>query len=105
MTFPWQIPDKSLDDPGAQPQKPAGDSEPEQPSTPSENPLEETVDTIDDVPDDADVLPPVRPARKVRRLSTYESSDGGMDLEGVEYGGSARPRVVSSQTQSPVVAA
>ncbi len=43
---------------------------------------------------DEDSLPPIRPMQKRRRLSTYESSDGGMDLEGEEYGGSARPRSI-----------
>lgn len=97
-----QIPDKSLD--AAEPKEPTSDPEPSRLGGPPENPLEETIDAVDDVPDNDDALPPMRPARKVRRLSTYESSDGGMDLEGDGYGGSARPRVVSSQSQSPVIA-
>ncbi|KAI0668302.1 vacuolar amino acid permease [Trametes maxima] len=41
--------------------------------------------------DDEDGLPPIRTqAPKRRRLSTYESSDGGMDLEDPKIGGSAR---------------
>ena len=96
-----QIPDKSLD---SAPRKGSTSApEPEPPITPPENPLEETVDAVEDAPDDDDALPPMRPPRKVRRLSTYESSDGGMDLEGEEYGGSARPRVVISQPSSPVI--
>lgn len=42
--------------------------------------------------DDED-LPPMRPAmpKRKRRLSTYESSEGGNDLESDTIGGSARP--------------
>ncbi|KAI0355184.1 vacuolar amino acid permease [Trametes cingulata] len=41
--------------------------------------------------EDDDGLPPIRTrAPQRRRLSTYESSDGGMDLEDERYGGSAR---------------
>lgn len=97
-----QIPDKSLD--GGRPRGGSTGDEPRSVAAPPENPLEVTgdpddtddtdVEAISDHDDDEDNLPPIRPMQKRRRLSTYESSDGGMDLEGEEYGGSARPRSV-----------
>jgi len=93
------IPDKYLD---SQPRRlsfsarPPPSAESSGTSTPV-NPLEETEETeepessaIDGEHDDS--VPPPRPTfrRGQRRLSTYESSDGIMDLEGDEIGGSAR---------------
>ena len=68
-------------------------------STPP-NPLEETEEpeesavVINEEPmaQDEENAPPVRPTtrRGSRRLSTYESSEGIMDLEGENIGGTAR---------------
>lgn len=72
------------------------------PSVSPSNPLEVTNDPgtpNSDTESEHDSVPPIRPPRRPRRLSTYESSDGGMDLEGPEYGGSARPRSVSDATR------
>lgn len=93
----FQIPDKVLD---SGPQRPASIApEPSPAALEPENPLEETEEPEDDgsaiAEDDASDVPPIRPItlrHNARRLSTYESSDGGMDLESDEIGGSARPR-------------
>ncbi|PSR72113.1 hypothetical protein PHLCEN_2v12028 [Hermanssonia centrifuga] len=84
------IPDKSLD--SARPRGRSVNGEPTQVPTAPENPLEVSEEPEDFHEDDHDVVPPIRPPPRRRRLSTYESSDGGMDLESDDYGGSARPR-------------
>ncbi|KIP03380.1 hypothetical protein PHLGIDRAFT_121639 [Phlebiopsis gigantea 11061_1 CR5-6] len=80
------IPDKSLD---------AG---PERAPSVHENPLEVTEGPAEDDAEEReheDAVPiPVRPQlypKRRRRLSMYESTDGGQDLEHEEIGGSARP--------------
>lgn len=99
LTTRSQIPDKSLDAPPPPEREPAGRSDPES----RENPLEVTDDPEESAEElhaseDEDV-PAIRPpltGKRRRRLSTYESSDGGMDLENDEIGGSARQVVQTS---------
>lgn len=83
-----KIPDKSLDGHRPRGNSVAGDRPP-----PPENPLEETEETDDEAvaESEEEVDPAVIPTRKpLRRLSTYEFTDGGMDLESDIIGGSAR---------------
>jgi len=64
------------------------------PLNPPLNPLEETEDADNGVveEEEEEEVPPIRPPIRIprRRLSTYQSSDGGMDLESDTIGGSAR---------------
>ena len=83
-----QIPDKSLDG-----HRPRGPSESGNRPPPPENPLEETDETDDEAVSESEepmdrVVVPIR--QVPRRLSTYQSADGGMDLESDVIGGSAR---------------
>ncbi|THG94206.1 hypothetical protein EW026_g7218 [Hermanssonia centrifuga] len=89
------IPDKSLDSIRSHGQSVNG--EPTQVPTAHENPLEVSEepegDPDDFDADDRDVVPHIRSPPRRRRLSAYDSSDGGMDLENDDHGGSARPRI------------
>ncbi|EKM56125.1 uncharacterized protein PHACADRAFT_184826 [Phanerochaete carnosa HHB-10118-sp] len=88
------IPDKSLD---IEPEG-RGTTRTEISPRRPENPLEETAEPEEGAEpyhngeDEEDSLPSPRPpAPRRRRLSTYESYQGGMDLESPEIGGTARP--------------
>ena len=94
-----QIPDKPLDQPRPRPHSVAELPNPhptpaqlaeetQQPPTETDVSTETTEDDTDD--EGVDGVPPIRVPPKRRRLSTYESSDGGMDLEDEVIGGSAR---------------
>ncbi|PSR82304.1 hypothetical protein PHLCEN_2v6100 [Hermanssonia centrifuga] len=89
------IPDKSLDSIRSHGQSVNG--EPTQVPTAHENPLEVSEepegDPDDFDADDRDVVPHIRSPPRRRRLSAYDSSDGGMDLENDDHGGFARPRI------------
>ncbi|KAI0074691.1 MFS general substrate transporter [Panus rudis PR-1116 ss-1] len=103
------IPDKSLE--AVRPKPAPADEEraPPTPPPPPPNPLEETEEDSEDDQDDIEdtgsgddenevsdqVSPSMQPVpiRRPRRLSTYESTDGVLDLES---GGSARPRSLRS---------
>ena len=111
LLTPAQIPDKNLDN---EPQGPAENS-----AEPRENPLEETAEPEegaapyrDEVEEEEEGEPlplPRTPPKRRRRLSTYESSDGYMDLESPEIGGTARPplmghrRSLSGSVPSPEI--
>ncbi|KAI0713744.1 MFS general substrate transporter [Earliella scabrosa] len=93
------IPDKPLDQPRPRPHSVAELPNPhptpaqlaeetQQPPTETDVSMETTEDDTDD--EGVDGVPPIRVPPKRRRLSTYESSDGGMDLEDEVIGGSAR---------------
>ncbi|CAL1703142.1 unnamed protein product [Somion occarium] len=93
------IPDKSLD--SARPRSLSVEGIGPEPAPQPINPLEETQDDDEDEEEveevavseeeEESVLPtrPAIPVRRPRRMSTYESSDGILDLES---GGSARPK-------------
>ncbi|OBZ75247.1 Multidrug resistance protein fnx1, partial [Grifola frondosa] len=84
------IPDQALDQPRPKSRSIVETERPEGPSpedTPTESP--EDSENSDESENDDDV-PVLKTRAPRRRLSTYESSDGGMDLESDTIGGSAR---------------
>jgi hypothetical protein len=93
LTYVTQIPDKNLDAPTPPPRTPTipdNRSSRENALEISEDPEEGAEPYHDSEDEDLPSMRPPMPKRK-RRLSTYESSEGGNDLESDTIGGSARP--------------
>lgn len=81
--------DPPLPEPPLEPAPPLNPLEVTEPD--EEHDEENPVDDSGHPSEEEDVVPsrPPMPVRRTRRLSTYESTDGGLDLES---GGSARPK-------------